>query len=206
MNVLRRSDKPTPRFHREAWLQAAMQALAKEGQAELRVDAHASQLGVTKGSFYHHFKNREEFVQSLLAYWSSAFTDNAIAEVRALEGSPEERLLKLMQIIEREGLDRYDIAFRSWAAQDSSVAKGVRKVDLARYRFIRSLFAEMGFEGTDLEDRVRIWLVFQSAHHTVYSPKRLGNGKDAIIRRHAFFTQPRSSAEDARQKLSRKRH
>ena len=196
----------SPRFHKEAWLSAAMEVLAREGQAKLRVDNLAGQLGVTKGSFYHHFKGRDDFVHSLLDYWSRTFTDNVIAAATALEGSPEERLLNVMQMIEREGLDRHDIAFRSWAAQDPSVAKVVRRVDLARYRFIRSLFAEMGFEGTELEDRVRIWLVFESAQHTVYLPKRSGNGEDAIIRRHAFFTQRRSRgpAESNRQTFLRK--
>jgi hypothetical protein len=120
---------------------------------------------------------------------------------------PPRGLDRLLQGIERQGLDRYDIAFRSWAAQDPSVAKGVRKVDLARYRFIRSLFADMGFEDEELEDRVQIWLVFQSAQHTIYLPKRSGNGEDVIIRRHAFFTQPRSRgpAKRARQQPSEKR-
>jgi AcrR family transcriptional regulator len=188
--MLKRNAEPGPRFHREAWVRAAMEVLAKEGQAKLRVDTLAGQLGVTKGSFYHHFKNRDDFVQRLLAYWSSAFTDNVIAEGGTLEGSPEERLLQVMRMIEREGLERYDIAFRSWAAQEPSVAEGVRKVDQARYRFIRSLFAEMGFEGPDLENRVRIWLVFYSAKRTVHVPKSPEDDEDAIARRHAFFTRP----------------
>jgi Transposase DDE domain len=40
--------------------------------------------------------------------------------------------------------DRYDIAFRSWAAQEPSVAKGVRKVDLARSDWIRAFVTERG--------------------------------------------------------------
>ena len=185
---MKKKPKADRRFDREAWLRTALEVLARQGQAKLRVDALAGQLGVTKGSFYHHFENREDFVQSLLAYWSSAFTDKVIAEVSARERSPEERLLYVMRMIEREGLDRYDISFRSWAAQDPSVAKGVRKVDLERYRFIRSLFAEMGFEGNDLETRVELWLVFQSAQRTVYVPKSSRDIDDAITQRHAFLT------------------
>jgi AcrR family transcriptional regulator len=186
---LKKKPKADRRFDREAWLRTALEVLARQGQAKLRVDALAGQLGVTKGSFYHHFESREDFVQSLLAYWSSAFTDKVVAEVSAREGSPEERLLYVMRMVEREGLDRYDISFRSWAAQDPSVAKGVRKVDLERYRFIRSLFAEMGFEGNDLETRVGLWLVFQSAQRTVYVPKSTRDIDDAITQRHAFLTQ-----------------
>jgi AcrR family transcriptional regulator len=186
----RKKTQPAPRFDREAWLRAAMEVLARDGQAKLRVDRLAGDLGVTKGSFYHHFENREDFVESLLAYWSSAFTDWVVREVESLEVPADERLLRLMQIIQREGLDRYDIAFRSWAAQDPSVAEQVKKVDLARYDFIRSLFSEMGFEGRDLEDRLRIWLVFHSAQSTVFVPEDNGDAEEAINRRHAFFTRP----------------
>jgi AcrR family transcriptional regulator len=204
IKMQKRPDEPELRFHKEAWLRAAIEVLAREGQAKLRVDALAHELGLTKGSFYHHFENRDDFVHCLLDYWSRTYTDQIIEEVSAAKGTPEARLLQVMQGIERRGLDRYDIAFRSWAAQEPSVAKSVRKVDLARYRFIRSLFAEMGFEGDDLEDRVRVWLVFESAKRTIYLPKRSGNDEESIIRRHAFLTQAlsRASTNASRQKYS----
>ena len=189
--TLTKRRQSAPRFNREAWLQAAMEVLAREGQAKLRVETLANDLGVTKGSFYHHFENREDFVRSLLAYWSSAFTDWVIGEVKGVDRPASEQLLKLMQTIQREGLDRYDNAFRSWAAQDPSVAKEVEKVDLARYEFVRLLFSEMGFEGQDLEDRLRIWLVFHSAQSTVFVPNDTEDTEEAINSRHAFFTRPR---------------
>jgi AcrR family transcriptional regulator len=201
--MLKKKSEPAQRFDRQSWLRGALEVLAHQGQAKLRVDELAGRLGVTKGSFYHHFKNRDDFVKSLLAYWSSAYTDKVIDEASALEGSPEERLLKVMQMIEREGLDRYDIAFRSWAAQNPSVEKSVRKVDLARYRFIHSLFSQMGFNGTDLEDRVGIWLVFHSAQHAVYLPKRTRDGDNAIIQLHAFLT--RRDLKCSKSTLERKR-
>ncbi len=179
--------KAAPRFGRATWLQAAMEVLAREGQAKLRVDTLTKELGVTRGSFYHHFKSREDFVHALLEYWSSAFTVKVRDEVAGVDASAQDKLLILTQIIERDGLDRYDIALRSWAAQEPAVAEQVRKVDLERYHFVRSLFVEMGFEGTDLEDRVHIWLVYQSAQSTVYVPHDTRNDADAILRRHAFL-------------------
>lgn len=53
--MLNRPRESGPRFHREAWLAAALDVLAEEGQAKLRIDKLAGDLGVTKGSFYHHF-------------------------------------------------------------------------------------------------------------------------------------------------------
>ena len=187
-------DKPKPhlRFHREAWLEAAIEVLAREGQAKLRVERLASQLGVTRGSFYHHFETREAFIRALIEYWSNTFTDQVNAAVEGRNLPAQERLLYLMHLINNEGLDRYDIAFRSWAAQDKAVARLVRKVDETRYQFVRAMFAEMGFEGEDLDDRVRLWLVYQCAQRTVYFPRDFKEDADSIARRHAFLTRPNS--------------
>ena len=185
--MLMTNDSPQRRFDREAWLHAALEVLAQEGQAKLRVDRLAQQLGVTKGSFYHHFTSRDDFVRSLISFWSTDFTDRIIKQL-GTEVPAGARLLHLMQLIESEGLDRYDIAFRSWAAQEEMVAEEVRKVDLARYRYVRSLFAELGFKGRELRERVRIWLVFHSAQRTVHMPESANRGRSQIAWRYAFFT------------------
>lgn len=176
-----------PRFSRERWLRAAMEVLANDGQAKLRIDDIAASLGVTKGSFYHHFKSREDFVESILAFWAESFTDYVVKTIEELEGNGEHKLLELTRLVEREGLDRYDIAFRSWAAQDRKVADVVEQVDAARYSFIESLFRDMGFKEPDLGMRVQIWLVYASAHRTLRLPKKAGSEED-LMRRHRFFT------------------
>ncbi len=183
---MRRETKP--RFDREAWLAAALEVLAKEGQARLKIERLAADLGVTKGSFYHHFANRDDFVDAVVEYWATAFTERVIQEVGVGKAPARQRLLRLMEAIRRDGLDRYDIAFRSWAAQDERVAEAVRKIDNERYRFVRGLFSEIGFEGAELEERVRVWLVFHSAQRTVYVPE-LCQSSETTRRLHAFFLQ-----------------
>lgn len=166
----KRADDSGKRFDRERWLQSALDVLAQEGSARLRVDALSSSLNVTKGSFYHHFRDRSDFVEKLAEYWASRYNDHVVREIGAQDGSPEDRLRNLMRMIKDGGFDRYDTAFRSWAAQDPTVAKALREVDLGRYRFIRGLFEEMGFSGTELETRVRAWLVFASANASINYP------------------------------------
>ncbi len=48
------------RLTREEWLAKALEVLARKGVAGMRIDALSKALGVTKGSFYWHFKNRDE--------------------------------------------------------------------------------------------------------------------------------------------------
>ena len=69
-----------------------------------------------------------------------------------------------------------------------NISKAVKKVDAARYRFIRSLFVEMGFAGKDLECRVRAWLVYSSASRSVNFPRVEPECKPDIDTLLDFFT------------------
>ena len=134
--------EPMPRYDRERWLEAALNALAEEGGARLRVDALAKRLGVTKGSFYHHFLSRDDFISAVADYWAQVYKDDVIAHVEERGGDGLRRIRTLIQTIGAGGYDRYDIAFRSWAAQDANVAKRMRIVDEHRYVFLLSVFAD----------------------------------------------------------------
>jgi AcrR family transcriptional regulator len=61
-------NKSSKRLSREEWLSRALQVLSREGKAKLKIESLTKNLGVTKGSFYWHFKGRAEFVRSLADY------------------------------------------------------------------------------------------------------------------------------------------
>jgi AcrR family transcriptional regulator len=189
-SLRRHKPPPAPRFDRERWLEAALEVLAREGRAKLKIVYLAAQLGVTKGSFYHHFANREDFIQGLTDYWSEAFTEEVKSEVASSDLDASGKLLLLMKLIERDGLDRYDVAFRSWAAQDPALAANVRKVDASRRDFVQSLFADMGFEGVELEERSCAWLVHYTGHRNAFGPISSQDDPGRIERLHALFTRP----------------
>lgn len=157
------------RLSREQWLSQALEILAREGNAKLRVDTICKALGVTKGSFYWHFKNREDFVVSLVDYWKTAFTDVVIEHVRNLGEDPKSRLFAVAEAVSRNKLARYDVCIRAWAAQDPVVAEKVLEVDETRLSFSRSLFGGMGFKGHDLEMRTRAFVGYLSFEPAVFS-------------------------------------
>lgn len=190
------------RYDRERWMQTALNVLAQEGGAKLRVESIAAALNVTKGSFYHHFRNRSDFINALSEYWVSNFTEVVISEIGALETDGSGKLRAVMQLVAERELDKYDIAFRSWAAQDPDVFNAVKKVDIARYRFIRSLFVEMGFAGQDLECRVRAWLVFASASRSVNFPRVEPECEPEIDTLLDFFTGTKVAKLEAQHRLA----
>lgn len=156
----------------------------------MRIEELASAIGVTKGSFYWHFKDRSDFVRSLLDYWLTNITIAVINEVDAMPGSPEERLYALMDILNSERYSRFEVPIRAWAVQDITVKAIVREADLQRLEFVRSQFAAMGFQAHELEMRSQTFVVFHSleesllGHHDQTEEER----QELLKRRHAFFT------------------
>src|SRR5262245_7462490 len=54
---------------RADWLRAARLALRRRGPDAVRVEPLARALGVTKGSFYWHFRDRSDLLEALLKEW-----------------------------------------------------------------------------------------------------------------------------------------
>ena len=54
------------RLSREEWLARALEVLGKNGAGQLAVESLARQLGVTKGSFYWHFRDRADVFRQLI--------------------------------------------------------------------------------------------------------------------------------------------
>src|SRR2546426_3678342 len=77
------------------WVRAAMDAIVEGGAAAVAVEPLAARLGTTKGSFYHHFENRDALIVAALEDWERSQTEAVIARV-ALIPAPAERLRAVM--------------------------------------------------------------------------------------------------------------
>ena len=69
--VADRGIEPTERnqLQRFDWLQIALEVFIAEGIEAVRVTRLAEELGVTRGSFYWHFNNRNDLIEALVTYW-----------------------------------------------------------------------------------------------------------------------------------------
>ena len=135
-----------PRKSKQDWLEKGLQILAQEGLKGLTIDRMALELGVTKGSFYHHFTNVRDFEDQLLNFWADQYLNTA--------GSlPEDRseLLPLLDSIMEQTftpITEPEIAIRMWAHQDERARSRVEQVDAVRRGFVWEVFrAAVGDEG-----------------------------------------------------------
>ena len=190
MSIVRAMDDQNKkkRLSRDTWLQTALEVLAKEGRARLRLEHIAQKLGVTTGSFYWHFKNREDFVISLAEYWANWSTEQATKFVSEKGGDAADQLMNLMKFVLENDLGRYDIVMRSWALHEPQVNQVVKKVDHIRLLFVRRLFSQMGFEGDELEVRSQIFASYLSLEKGFLATVRRTGKKTLLKQMHTFFT------------------
>ena len=78
------------------YFDTGMQLLALGGVRAVTVARLCSALGVTKGSFYHHFRGVEDYKTQLLAHWSSEGERQVLVAADAV-ADPMERLTVLRE-------------------------------------------------------------------------------------------------------------
>ena len=180
--------KSRSRHTRNNWLALALDVLAEEGRVKIEIGYLAKKLGVTRGSFYAHFSDRRDFVASIAEYWADSLTSKALDGFSKTDKKGEEKLLLVMQAIKAHKLEKYDIMMRAWALDEPLVAVQVENVDKARFEFIKSVFAEMGFTGDELETRSMIFQVYHSLSIALKGPFFEKNRFKHEKLRHQFFT------------------
>jgi AcrR family transcriptional regulator len=140
------------RTPRDAWIEAALEAVAGGGPDAVRVEALAASLGVSKGGFYWHFKDRAALLAEMLANWEKTWTEDVITLVDSGPADPRAKLRRLFDLA-RTGDFSVELALRDWARRDRAVAAQMRRVDNRRMEYLRSLFAQFCADEGDVEAR-----------------------------------------------------
>ena len=150
---------------RNSWLAEALELMRERGINHVKVEPLAERLGVTKGSFYWHFKNRGDLLRSLPEFWSRRQTDPVLSRVTSTEGGPVEKMRAILEFLAHEDPDRYDNAMRAWAQFDPEIAKAVAEVDDRRMATARVLFEKAGLNADDAAFRARLWYFYDVGEH-----------------------------------------
>src|SRR5258706_16078070 len=120
----KRLDEPT--LTAADWAEAALQLIAEAGLGALTVDALAARLGVTKGSFYWHFKGRSELLAAALGRWEQRATAEAITGLSAVT-DPRQRLSLMLHAPTQAPRSRSLYAALAEASEDPIVRRGLNR-------------------------------------------------------------------------------
>ena len=127
------------RLTKEDWLGVALSLLETDGAGTLTIDRLTRRLGVTKGSFYHHFSSREQLSHDLLEAWEERLTGGLI-EASRVGTDFADRNRRLTEHLAEVFEPRLEVAIRAWALQDPLVREVLERVDRRRVGYLRELF------------------------------------------------------------------
>lgn len=125
------------------WIQAALARLANQGLQEVRVEVLARDLGVSKGSFYWHFRDRADLLDKMLALWEDS--ELSWLEEKGSNASTATRWAKLIDRSTDPARIRTEVAVRSWARGDEKVAVRVAAIEKKRAGLIAAVLQDVGF-------------------------------------------------------------
>lgn len=128
------------------WLDAGLELLRARGIGGVEVNPLCRRVGVTKGSFYYHFENRDEFLRRLIEHWleTCAPKPDRVAGFDDVLGL-ESRVRAVLDYIREHDLGRYDLPMRTWAREDDQAHKAVELMDKLRLSATAKLFEADGW-------------------------------------------------------------
>ena len=118
----------------------------------MRVESLAAALGVSKGGFYWHFKNRQALLDEMLDTWERAVVEDVIERVESQPADPRAKLQQLFELAPSVDFS-VELALRDWSRRDGGMAERLHRVDDRRMEYLRSLFAQFCTDDDDVEAR-----------------------------------------------------
>lgn len=154
------------RHTREDWIDAAERIFVRTGIEDVKVDVIAKRMKITRGSFYWHFKSREDLLDSLLDRWAEQ-NRQALIELKssAPGGVPTiYDCIRFWLSIENDILD-FDLSMRLWGRKSPKVAGKIHEIDDAWMSLLTEVFITRGHERTRATARARVTYFHQLGYH-----------------------------------------
>jgi AcrR family transcriptional regulator len=133
---------------RSRWLDSGLEVLAAEGPRGLKIDRLVQRVGLTKGSFFHHFTGAAAYQTALLERLeadANTALDEASASRPTME--PQQVLEELTGRIGRPGSGLWrpelEIALRAWSFTDDEVRQTQSRIDRRRLAALETIWRQL---------------------------------------------------------------
>ena len=174
---------------RADWTEAAIALLAARGVAAVKITRLADDLGVTRGSFYWHFKDRQDLLSALIKVWEQRNTKALLAAVNG-SGDLVSGILAIFEcwMAAEPFAPRLDAAMRDWGHQSVKVRRAVRRADRERIKAIAHVFRRAGFEAQEAEIRARVIYYTQVGYYALEEDESISKRNTRLAAYYKVFT------------------
>lgn len=141
---------------REQWLVAGQELLRRGGIGVVKLREMTDELGLTTGSFYHHFGGMREYRDELARYYGADLARRNLELVT--DPDPRQRLRHLGALAREQRMVSLDAAMRDWAGSDPLAAASVRAADEQLMKFMAKAFQDLGYPRREAQLRAQLML------------------------------------------------
>jgi len=136
----------TGKLGKQDWLDEGMRVLAGAGHPALRPEKMARSLGVSRGSFYWHFRDVADFHAALLARCEDQIVDRPYRDAERTSAAGTSEMLGALIDIAFGQPPVLDRALFNWAPTSELAAAAVERIGRRRIELLKT-----GLEATGLE-------------------------------------------------------
>ncbi len=186
------------------WLLKALEIFVEEGIDSIRITRLAEDLGVTRGSFYWHFQNREDLIDSLVSYWKDK-NSAAIIESVTRASSLADGIFRFFETcIDSSQFDpRLDLALREWARRSTEIRALLDGEDETRIEALRQFYlcfeypmplalirarvlyySQIGFYALGTRESLETRLGYTEAYFEAFTGRQLAASESEDFSRH----------------------
>ena len=155
---------------RDLWLAGGQELLRRGGIGAVKLQALTDELGLTTGSFYHHFHGMADYLDQLARHYGS--DQPRIGLAAADDPDPRTRLHKLYALSLDDRMGPLDSAMRDWAGSNELAAQAVHDSDESLLRFIERAFLDLGYPERAAQTRAA--LLYSAGVARIRPPWRIG--------------------------------
>ncbi len=160
------------------WIDAATELLVRRSVDAVNVDTLAKNLGVTRGSFYWHFSDREDLLVRMLERWRDRATQQVITRFERKGAQAQELINELLDLPFRgkaaSEAASIELAIRAWARRDETARAAVDAVDAQRLAYIAQCFSALEFDISQARSRAFLLYAYELAESFL-----IGQGSDS---------------------------
>lgn len=142
------------RLSAQDWASAALDAIAVGGISAVAVEPLARQLGVTKGSFYWHYSNREALLVAALELWAEEIEKLAATARQVPE--PRQRVRELFRLASRKHRAHAAYAALAAHAEHPLIRPALELVAKRRLNDLTQAYCDLGLDPDTARQRAQL--------------------------------------------------
>jgi AcrR family transcriptional regulator len=157
------------RATRDDWLDLALMLLARRGIGAVTVLDLSERLGVSRSSFYWHFRSRAGFMEALLQRWDDRNTRSIVRQAEAPAATITEAVCNVFRCWVDASLfsPRLDLAVREWARLSLEARRRLDCADRDRTAALEAMFVRHGYAPEDALVRARVLYTMQIGYYAL---------------------------------------